>query len=70
VGYNGATQDLDFLETRITRDLHCWIGSLAYSLSQKEVRLNFGLKALGGGDWEYGLGGQGQWLTSRSGQYY
>ena len=70
VGYNGALQDFDFLETRITRDLHCWIGSLAYSLSQKEVRLNFGLKALGGGDWEYGLGGQGQWLTPRGGQYY
>ncbi|MBM3476334.1 MAG: hypothetical protein FJX75_23935 [Armatimonadetes bacterium] len=70
VGYNGALQELDFMEARVTRDLHCWIGSLAYSLSQKEVRLNFGLKALGGGDWEYGLGNQGQWLSPRSGQYY
>jgi len=70
VGYNGPLQEFDFLETRVTRDLHCWIASLAYSLSQQEVRLNFGLKALGGGDWEYGLGGQGQRLTPRSGQYY
>jgi hypothetical protein len=70
IGYNGISQDLDFCETRVTRDLHCWIGSLAYSLSQKEVRLNFGLKALGGGDWEYGLGGQGQRLTPRGNQYY
>jgi lipopolysaccharide assembly outer membrane protein LptD (OstA) len=70
VGYNGSLQELDFLETRVTRDLHCWVASLAYSLTQKEVRLNFGLKALGGGDWEYGLGGQGEWLSPRSGQYY
>lgn len=70
IGYNGALREFDFFETRITRDLHCWIASLAYSLSQKEIRFNIGLKALGGGDWEYGLGGRGEWLTPRSGQYY
>jgi len=70
IGYNGSSQQLDYLETRVTRDLHCWIASLAYSLSQQEVRVNFGLKALGGGDWEYGLGNQGQMLSTRRGQYY
>ncbi len=70
IGYNGSLQQLDFLEARVTRDLHCWLGSLAYSLSQQEVRLNFGLKALPFGDWEYGLGGSGQRLTTRSGQFF
>jgi hypothetical protein len=70
VGYNGIRQNLDFFETRITRDLHCWIASLAYSFSQQEIRLNIGLKALTRGDWEYGLGNRGQLLTAPRGQYF
>jgi len=69
-GYNGATGSLDFLEARLTRDLHCWIGSLSYSLSQREIRLNIGLKAFPFEDWEYGVGGRGQLLTPSFGQYY
>ena len=69
-GYNGPLGDLDFLEARITRDLHCWIASLSYSLSQREIRLNIGLKALPFRDWEYGLGSGGQRLTTSRGQYY
>ncbi|MGQ9732903.1 MAG: hypothetical protein ACUVX8_16725 [Candidatus Zipacnadales bacterium] len=69
-GYNGTQGDFEFFETRITRDLHCWLASLSYSLSQREIRLNIGLKALTRGDWEYGLGSQGQRLTTRSGQYF
>jgi len=69
-GYNGATNGLDFLEARITRDLHCWIGSLSYSLSQNEIRFNIGLKAFPFEEWEYGVGGQGQLLTPSFGQYY
>jgi hypothetical protein len=69
-GYSGPLGELDFLEARITRDLHCWIASLSYSLSQREIRLNVGLKALPFRDWEYGLGSGGQWLSTSSGQYY
>lgn len=69
-GYSGPLGELDFLETRITRDLHCWIASLSYSLSQREIRLNVGLKALPFRDWEYGLGSRGQRLTTSMGQYY
>ena len=70
IGYNGFQEELDYLEARVTRDLHCWLGSLAYSFSQREIRVNFSLKAFPFGDWEYGLGGSGERLTPRSGQYY
>ncbi len=68
--YNGALHDFDYLEARITRDLHCWLGSLSYSLSNREIRINFALKAFPFEDWQYGIGNRGQLLTPTFSQYY
>lgn len=43
--YSGYTHALDEMDVRVTRDLHCWIGSVAYSRLTGEFQVNLGLKA-------------------------
>jgi hypothetical protein len=68
--YSGYTNDLEHLNLRLTRDLHCWMASITYNMDLNEVRLNLGLKAFPFEEREWGLGGSGQRLGSYQQPYY
>ncbi len=68
--YSGYTNELDQLNLRLTRDLHCWLATLTYNRALDEVRLNLGLKAFPSDDRSWSLGGSGQRLGSYSYSYY
>ncbi len=68
--YSGYTNDLDHLNLRVTRDLHCWIGSLTYNKDLDEFRLGFGLKAFPFEERDWSLGRGGQRLGSYQQPYY
>ncbi len=43
--YSGYTEKFDQLETRLTRDLHCFVGSVSYNKLTDDIRVSIGLKA-------------------------
>jgi len=60
--YSGYQGDLQDLNLRITRDLHCWLATLSYDSTYDEIRLNLGIKAFPfeAQDWTVGQGGARQ----------
>lgn len=43
--YSGYTHRLDQMDIRLSRDLHCWVGSISYSKLTGDFQINLGLKA-------------------------
>jgi hypothetical protein len=43
--YSGYTHSVDNLDLRVTRDMHCWLGSASWSKLTGEFQINLGLKA-------------------------
>jgi len=68
--YSGYTDDIENLNLRVTRDLHCWIGSLTYNMDLHELRLSLGIKAFPFEEREWGLGRTGARLGSYQQPYY
>ncbi len=60
--YSGYRDSLEDFSLRLTRDLHCWIGTLTYDSDYDELRLNLGIKAFPfeAQDWTVGRGGARQ----------
>ncbi len=69
-GYSGYSHELDNISVQLTRDLHCWVASLAYDKQMKELRLNLGLKAFPSNERMLGVGRSGARFESSMGQYY
>jgi len=69
-GYNGIRKRLDYNDLRLTRDLHCFVASLAYSQQRKEMRFNFMIKAFPILDRYFGVGASGQQLGTGMGAIY
>ncbi|MGD9497759.1 MAG: hypothetical protein AB7Y46_15765 [Armatimonadota bacterium] len=67
--YSGYRDELDQLNLRLTRDLHCWIATLTYDMSSDELRLNLGIKAFPFEAQDWTIGNRGARLGSY-GQYY
>ncbi len=67
--YSGYRDELDQLNLRLTRDLHCWVANLTYNMEMDEIRLNLGIKAFPFEDRDWTLGRGGARLGSY-GQYY
>ncbi len=67
--YSGYRGELDQLNLRITRDLHCWLAALTYDMASDEIRLNLGIKAFPFEDQDWTVGERGARLGSY-GQYY
>ncbi len=69
-GYNGVSKELDFADIRVTRDLHCWIASATYSMQQRSLQLNLGIKAFAIGTPALGHGIRGQSFDLGQGSLY
>ncbi|MCE5324314.1 hypothetical protein LLG46_13520 [bacterium] len=72
LGYNGISQDFDYQNIMITRDLHCWELSLAYVnqtgfYTDKGIRLNLRIKAFPLTQ-NFGAGAFGQVLDTSVGE--
>jgi len=68
--YSGYRSELDQLNLRITRDLHCWLASVTYNMEADELRLNLGIKAFPFEDQDWTVGNRGARLGSYSQYYY
>jgi len=68
--YAPQTGEFEYLDMRVTRDLHCWVGALSYSLSRQEIRMDFGLKAFPFGEEGFGIGSSGQRYDTSYGEYF
>jgi len=68
--YSGYRGELDQLNLRLTRDLHCWIASVTYNMEADELRLNLGIKAFPFEDQDWTVGNRGARLGSYSQYYY
>ncbi|MGC9319318.1 MAG: hypothetical protein ACP5KN_14895, partial [Armatimonadota bacterium] len=57
--YSGYREELDEMNLRLTRDLHCWQASVTYNMELDEIRVNLGIKAFPfeARDWTLGRGG-------------
>jgi len=69
-GFNGFTNEFDFNQFRITRDLHCWEAFLTWDQQRRELRLDLALKAFPGLDTRFGVGATGQALDVSAGQIF
>ncbi len=69
-GYSGYSGEFDDLDVQLTRDLHCWIGSLSYNKQLKEIRLNLGIKAFPANERILGIGRSGARFEGSTGQYF
>lgn len=67
--YSGFTRKLDQMDIRITRDLHCWQGSISYSEPEGEWQINLGIKAFPSLQANFGST-RGAQFQSGSGSYY
>lgn len=68
--WTGYSDEFADLNLRLTRDLHCWLASLSYSMVNDEIRLNFGIKAFPFEDQDWTLGSGGARLGSYQQYYY
>lgn len=68
--YSGYRGELDQLNLRLTRDLHCWIANLTYDMNSDEIRLNLGIKAFPFEEQDWTVGRGGARLGSYSQYYY
>ena len=69
-GYNGVSKALDFADIRVTRDLHCWTASATYSMQQRSLQFNVGIKAFAVGTPALGHGIRGQSFDLEQGSLY
>ena len=67
--YSGFTHKLDQMDIRLTRDLHCWIGSISYSKPRDEWQINLGIKAFPAVQTNFGAS-SGARFESGAGGYY
>ncbi len=67
--YSGYTHRLDSMDFRITRDLHCWVGSFSYSKLTGEFQFNLGLKAFPNAQTNFGAL-RGPMFQPSGGGYY
>ncbi len=67
--YSGSTNKLDQMDVRLTRDLHCWLGSIAYSKPTGDWQINIGLKAFPAVQTNFGST-HGSSFQSGAGVYY
>jgi hypothetical protein len=43
--YSGFTHQIDQMDVRLTRDLHCWVAGVSYSKLTGQFQVNLGIKA-------------------------
>lgn len=67
--YSGFTKKVDQMDVRLTRDLHCWVGSVSYSRPRDEWQINIGLKAFPSIQTNFGST-RGAQFQSGGGMYY
>lgn len=67
--YSGYTHRVDDLNVRVTRDLHCWLGSASWNKLTGEFQLNLGLKAFPSVQTNFGMQ-RGFRFSTGTGGYY
>jgi hypothetical protein len=67
--YSGYTHSVDDLNVRVTRDLHCWLGSASWNKLTGEFQVNLGLKAFPSVQTNFGMQ-RGYRFSTGTGGYY
>ncbi len=67
--YSGSTHRLDQMDVSVTRDLHCWLGSVSYSKITGDWQINLGLKAFPAVQTNFGTN-HGARSQTGTGSYY
>ncbi|MFA4015611.1 MAG: hypothetical protein RUDDFDWM_000701 [Candidatus Fervidibacterota bacterium] len=68
--YNGMMRRMDYVQTRLTRDLHCYEVSLTYNSLTREWRVEFNLKAFPTFRQFFGTSDRSQLLDTSVGQLF